>query len=105
MCEVNQKRIYDYETMEPLPNGLNDPRMGVSNLNKTCMTCEENSIECPGHFGHIKLIKPVYHKGYLDYIKKILTCVCKNCSKLLFDKSNVYIYIITVFYSNMKCRN
>lgn len=64
--------------------------MGVSNLNKTCMTCEENSVECPGHFGHIKLAKPVYHKGYLDYIKKILTCVCKNCSKLLFDKTNVY---------------
>lgn len=76
--------------MEPLPNGLNDPRMGVCNLNKTCETCEENSIECPGHFGYIKLAKPVYHKGFLEYVKKILTCICKNCSMLLFDKSNTF---------------
>ena len=25
--------------------------------------CDENMSECPGHFGHIELAKPVFHIG------------------------------------------
>ncbi len=28
-----------------------------------CETCGEGMQECPGHFGHIELAKPVYHIG------------------------------------------
>ena len=45
--------------------------------------------ECPGHFGHIELAKPVYHAGLLEYIRKVLRCVCFNCSRLLLQKENV----------------
>lgn len=41
--------------------------------------------ECPGHFGHIELAKPVFHVGYITKIMKILRCVCFFCSKLLVD--------------------
>lgn len=39
--------------------------------------------ECPGHFGHIELAKPVFHVGFLTKTLKVLRCVCFYCSKLL----------------------
>jgi len=41
--------------------------------------------ECPGHFGHIELVKPVYHGGLIEFIRKILRCVCFQCSRLLLS--------------------
>lgn len=50
-----------------------------------CETCGEGMQECPGHFGHIDLAKPVYHVGFLTKVKKILECVCVNCGRLKVD--------------------
>jgi DNA-directed RNA polymerase II subunit RPB1 len=44
--------------------------------------------ECPGHFGHISLSKPVYHPGFISKVKKILECVCYFCSRLKVDESH-----------------
>ena len=44
--------------------------------------------ECPGHFGHIDLSKPVFHPGFLVKTIKIMRCVCFYCSKLLVNPSN-----------------
>ncbi|KAJ3308936.1 DNA-directed RNA polymerase II subunit rpb1, partial [Blyttiomyces sp. JEL0837] len=70
------------------PGGLLDPRMGTVDRNFKCQTCGENMTDCPGHFGHIELAKPVYHGSFLKKIKKVLECVCINCGKLLVDNSN-----------------
>ena len=78
---------------------LQDP----SGLNMLCSVCllqrlifepcphwPGNMAECPGHFGHIELAKPVFHVGFVNKIMKILRCVCFFCSKLLVDSvSNV----------------
>jgi DNA-directed RNA polymerase II subunit RPB1 len=45
------------------PGGLLDARMGTVDRNFKCQTCGENMTDCPGHFGHIELSKPVYHAG------------------------------------------
>lgn len=74
------------ETMEggrPKLGGLMDPRQGVIDRNSRCQTCAGNMTECPGHFGHIDLAKPVFHVGFLTKTIKILRCVCFYCSKLL----------------------
>lgn len=47
-----------------------------------------NMTECPGHFGHIELAKPVFHVGFLVKTMKVLRCVCFFCSKLLVDSNN-----------------
>lgn len=47
--------------------------------------CLGNMTECPGHFGHIELAKPVFHVGFVTKIMKVLRCVCFFCSKLLVD--------------------
>jgi DNA-directed RNA polymerase beta' subunit len=44
-----------------------------------------NITECPGHFGHLELAKPVYHVGFMAQIVRVLRCVCFYCSKLLVD--------------------
>ena len=51
-----------------------------------CQTCAGNMTDCPGHFGHIELAKPVYHVGFLTKSVKVLRCVCFYCSKLLVEK-------------------
>jgi len=82
-----------------------DPRMGTIDRNFKCQTCGEGMAECPGHFGHIELARPVFHPGafpfsaflddthYFNFgnagfivkVKKILECICVNCGKLKAD--------------------
>lgn len=74
-----------YNANEPVYHGLYDPRMGVIDHNRVCVTCEQRNTFCPGHFGHINLAKPVFHIQFFETVKKILRCVCYRCSKLLVD--------------------
>ncbi|KAJ3374315.1 DNA-directed RNA polymerase II subunit rpb1 [Allomyces arbusculus] len=81
------------ETMEegkdrPKSGGVNDPRLGTIDRHFKCETCQGNMTECPGHFGHIELARPVYHVSFLPRVKKVLECVCFHCSKLLVDPNN-----------------
>ncbi|CAB1345123.1 unnamed protein product [Coregonus sp. 'balchen'] len=69
----------------PKLGGLMDPRQGVIERSGRCQTCAGNMTECPGHFGHIELAKPVFHVGFVNKIMKVLRCVCYSCSKLLVD--------------------
>ena len=83
--------ITKFETFDkniPVVKGLFDIRMGTTDINRICGTCNQDNIKCPGHFGHIELVYPVYHYQYIDYIKKILGCVCIQCSKLLINKGS-----------------
>uniref|UniRef100_A0A8D0HRU2 DNA-directed RNA polymerase subunit n=1 Tax=Sphenodon punctatus TaxID=8508 RepID=A0A8D0HRU2_SPHPU len=72
----------------PKLGGLMDPRQGVIERTGRCQTCAGNMTECPGHFGHIELAKPVFHVGFLGKTMKVLRCVCFFCSKLLVDSNN-----------------
>ena len=74
-----------YAGSEPIIGGLFDSRLGVLEHNRVCSTCEQKNIFCPGHFGHIKLAKPVFHAMFFDITRKILKCVCYKCSKLLLS--------------------
>ncbi|OWR53673.1 DNA-directed RNA polymerase II subunit RPB1 [Danaus plexippus] len=79
------------ETMEggrPKLGGLMDPRQGVIDRSSRCQTCAGNMTECPGHFGHIDLAKPVFHIGFITKTIKVLRCVCFYCSKLLVSPTN-----------------
>ncbi|OXA46492.1 DNA-directed RNA polymerase II subunit RPB1 [Folsomia candida] len=68
--------------------GLMDPRQGVIDRNSRCLTCTGTQTECPGHFGHIDLAKPVYHPGFLGKTVKVLRCVCFYCSKMLVSPTH-----------------
>lgn len=76
-----------YDNQEPKRGGLNCLRLGTTTESKPCDTCGLSYIYCPGHFGHSTFSTNVFHVGYLQTVKKILSCVCIKCSKLLIYKN------------------
>ncbi|CAF0829448.1 unnamed protein product, partial [Didymodactylos carnosus] len=80
---IKYPQLMDDEDREkPKKGGLMDPRQGPSDRHSKCHTCGGTFVDCPGHFGHIELTKPVFHVGYLKKTVKILRCICFYCSKL-----------------------
>lgn len=87
--QMSVVQIEHSETMErgkPKPGGLSDPRLGTIDRKMKCETCMANMAECPGHFGHLELAKPMFHIGFLKTVLAIMRCVCFNCSKILADE-------------------
>jgi DNA-directed RNA polymerase II subunit RPB1 len=76
-----------YDNYEPKKGGLVDLRLGTCDIYLPCTTCGENSLDCPGHFGHTELAQPVFHYGFLNHLKSLMQCICLQCSKILIDKS------------------
>jgi DNA-directed RNA polymerase II subunit RPB1 len=88
VCEVTKPDTYD--GTEPVINGLFDPRMGVIERGPVCATCENDTVLCPGHFGHIELALPVFHLHFLQTtVVKLLPCICFRCSTLLAKKKAI----------------
>ena len=90
---VIHPETYD-ETAKPKPGGLADLRMGTVAKQWRCQTCDLDSTECPGHFGHVELAKPMFHIGFLPTVIKLLRCVCFRCSKLLTDMVRILFFLI-----------
>lgn len=88
VAKIEYPETMDQTTKKPREGGLNDPRLGSIDRNFKCQTCSEDMAECPGHFGHIELAKPVFHIGFIATIKKVCECVCMHCGKLLLDETN-----------------
>jgi DNA-directed RNA polymerase II subunit RPB1 len=87
VVHITESNFYD-SSGEPRYNGLFDQRMGVIDRDKKCLTCKQNNVDCPGHFGHIEFAKPVYNLQFIKQIHLILRCVCNRCSKLLLSKDD-----------------
>eukprot|EP01127_Copromyxa_protea_P014602 TRINITY_DN4101_c0_g1_i1.p1 TRINITY_DN4101_c0_g1~~TRINITY_DN4101_c0_g1_i1.p1 ORF type:complete len:1066 (+),score=189.66 TRINITY_DN4101_c0_g1_i1:92-3289(+) len=86
VCKVEHP--VTFEAGKPKEGGLADLRMGAAGRDYRCATCESDAEECPGHFGHIELVKPMFHYFYLSTVVKILRCVCFHCGKLKTDLNN-----------------
>ena len=74
VIEITKHETYEKDV--PVIKGIFDPRMGITDMGKICKTCGQKNIDCPGHFGHIELAKPVYHYHFINILIKILKCVC-----------------------------
>ena len=86
VVEVTKHETYDKDI--PVVKGLFDIRMGTTDMGKVCNTCGLDNLECPGHFGHIELAKPVFNYHFIDITQKILKCVCFRCGKLKINKES-----------------
>jgi DNA-directed RNA polymerase II subunit RPB1 len=96
VCEITNKISFD-EKGVPNPNGINDLRMGSTDKVLRCQTCHcKNNDDCPGHFGHIKLAKPVFHIGFISEVLRILKCICYHCNKLLIDDYDKYVELFKI---------
>jgi DNA-directed RNA polymerase II subunit RPB1 len=75
---------------QPKTAGLMDAKLGVPpRASYKCQTCQGTDVTCPGHFGHIELVSPVYHVGFLPLLQKILSCVCHKCGMLMSDENDI----------------
>ncbi len=70
----------------PIDDGLMDQRMGVIDPGLRCKTCGGTVHNCPGHFGHIDLVRPVIHCEYARIITYVLKMTCSSCSRILVKK-------------------
>ncbi|KAG4153661.1 hypothetical protein ERO13_D03G005300v2 [Gossypium hirsutum] len=92
--EIRQMSVVHIEHSEttergkPKVGGLSDTRLGTIDRKMKCETCTANMAECPGHFGHLELAKPMFHIGFIKTVLSIMRCVCFNCSKVLADEED-----------------
>ncbi|GBG86864.1 hypothetical protein CBR_g42147 [Chara braunii] len=86
VCKIETSETYDRG--KPKLGGLSDPRLGTMDRQMKCETCGGSMADCPGHFGHLELAKPMFHIGFLKTVLKLLRCVCYNCSRLRADESD-----------------
>lgn len=84
VCEVITSETY--ENNIPKTNGLFDLRMGTIEQGLNCETCFQDQRGCGGHFGHIKLVRPLYHMQFINILMKIAKCFCYCCSECLIDE-------------------
>jgi len=79
---------YDEDGL-PIDSGLMDGRLGTVEPGQRCKTCGNRVGECPGHFGHIELSRPIVHVGFAPYIQKILRAICKKCSRVVLSEDEL----------------
>ena len=90
---ISQIRVVTPDTYDedgyPIEGGLMDLHLGVIDPGLRCKTCGARMVSCPGHFGHIELVRPVIHVGYVKMIYTLLKATCKSCGRLLLDKKEL----------------
>lgn len=88
VCEITTSDLYDASRTKAREGGLSDPRLGTIDRSQKCLTCQGGMAECPGHFGHLELVRPMFHIGFLKTVLTVLRCVCHNCSRILADRED-----------------
>ena len=91
---MSDRKFYDLENDRAVvSNGPLDGRMGISNKTGKCQTCGESLQACNGHFGHVRLVLPVFHVGYFKRVIGILQEICKECSHILLPEQERRIFL------------
>ena len=80
---VTSGQLFVMPSRAPAAGGCLDPHLGVSDKKSKCQTCGLSLQDCSGHFGHIRLARPVFHIGYIRHTYAFLQCICKSCSRVL----------------------
>ncbi|MCX8194601.1 MAG: DNA-directed RNA polymerase subunit A' [Candidatus Micrarchaeota archaeon] len=70
----------------PIDGGLMDLRMGVIDPGLKCKVCGGTIRSCPGHYGHIELVRPVIHPEFAKTILFILKSTCHSCKRVLIHQ-------------------
>jgi DNA-directed RNA polymerase subunit A' len=73
----------------PIDSGIMDPKLGVIDPGQRCKTCGNRVGNCPGHFGHIELARPIMHEGYSKVIHKVLRAICRECNRILLTDEEI----------------
>ncbi|MBU1939626.1 DNA-directed RNA polymerase subunit A' [Candidatus Micrarchaeota archaeon] len=86
--EVKSPETYDKDGY-PMEAGLMDPHLGVINPGLRCKTCGQRMKQCPGHFGHLELVRPVVHSEFGKKVELLLHVTCKECGKIALPQETI----------------
>jgi DNA-directed RNA polymerase subunit A' len=89
--EIKTPETYDKDGF-PMEAGLMDPHLGVINPGLRCKTCGQTMRNCPGHFGHLELERPVMHSEFTRKVELILITTCKDCGELMLSDEQIKKY-------------
>ncbi|MBU1202319.1 MAG: DNA-directed RNA polymerase subunit A' [Nanoarchaeota archaeon] len=87
-AKIVTPELYDKEGY-PVVGGLMDVRLGVIDPGLKCKTCGHKLKECPGHFGHIELARPVIHIKFVKEILDLLRSTCRSCGRILVPSDKI----------------
>ncbi len=73
----------------PIDGGLIDQRLGVIDPGLKCKTCGGRAKSCPGHFGHIELVRPTIHPEFAKTLYMLLQVTCESCHRLLINEKQL----------------
>eukprot|EP00040_Diaphanoeca_grandis_P034786 m.217186 g.217186 ORF g.217186 m.217186 type:complete len:1466 (-) comp33232_c0_seq1:105-4502(-) len=90
--QVLRDNLFEQHDRSIVLHGPLDQRMGTSDKDKFCTTCNLKMKDCIGHFGHINLALPVFHIGFFKHIIAILHKICKTCSRVLMSTEEIASY-------------
>ncbi|MEM0493735.1 MAG: DNA-directed RNA polymerase subunit A' [Thermofilum sp.] len=81
VMRIETSELYDEEGF-PVPGGPMDRRLGPIEPGAVCQTCGNRSVNCPGHFGYIDLVRPVIHPEFSAHIANLLKATCRSCGRV-----------------------
>lgn len=103
VCEVYRPSQRNTSGGDPVGTPY-DRRMGVLESGHICETCGYDNKNCLGHLGHINLPIPIYNIIFIDWISRILQCVCVACARPRILPENMKMMGIRgVGISRLKC--
>ena len=86
--EIITADTYDEDGM-PIRTGPMDRRLGTIEPGVRCETCGNYVGQCPGHFGHLELARPVINVNFVKKIHLLLRSTCRNCGRILLPQDEV----------------
>ncbi|MCW1299494.1 MAG: DNA-directed RNA polymerase subunit A', partial [Candidatus Parvarchaeum sp.] len=85
---ITSSELYDIDGF-PVDGGLSDLRMGVIDPGLTCKTCGNTIRDCPGHFGHLELARPVFNVKTVPYVYNLINSTCNSCGRILISDEHL----------------
>ncbi|MEM4390847.1 MAG: DNA-directed RNA polymerase subunit A' [Candidatus Diapherotrites archaeon] len=79
--EIKSPETYDKDGF-PMEGGLMDNHLGVINPGLRCKTCGNTMKKCPGHFGHIELVRPIVHSEFGKKLEVLMQATCQSCGRI-----------------------
>lgn len=86
--DIKSPETYDKDGF-PMEGGLMDNHLGVINPGLRCKTCGNTMKKCPGHFGHIEMVRPVAHSEFGKKLEHLMQATCKSCGRIAIPEEKL----------------
>ncbi|KAG0473499.1 hypothetical protein HPP92_015356 [Vanilla planifolia] len=90
--EITSAELFDTRG-SIFPGGLYDLALGPVKPADPCKSCGQDSVHCPGHYGHIELAMPIYNPLLFHSLKGLLQITCLYCHKFRMGQEKVGRYV------------